>query len=279
MPESGDLSRRLSPDVLGGLLAVLGLGGVIYALTDGAANGWSNPRVPISLAVGIGSLIALVPVERRLRSPMLRLSLFKSRQFDGINAMTVLYYGALAAAGYLVVLQCQLQMGYTPTQAGAALIPASAVFLVLSPISGTLTARLGPRRLMVAGILAFAVGLLWLSTAEAGSGYVETILPGALLWGLGIGLAVTPLTAAVLAAVGDPDLGEAASISDAASPHPRYPNIMTPDRMTELGLMTSLPACFGAVPCVASKNAISSPMFASGAMPRPPTCAAQASDR
>jgi MFS family permease len=70
---------------------------------------------------------------------------------------------------------------------------------------------------MVAGILAFAVGLLWLSTAEAGSGYVQTILPGALLWGLGIGLAVTPLTAAVLAAVGDPDLGEAASISDAAS--------------------------------------------------------------
>ena len=217
VPESGDLSRRLSPDVLGGLLAVLGLGGVIYALTDGAANGWSNPRVPISLAVGIGSLIALVPVERRLRSPMLRLSLFKSRQFDGINAMTVLYYGALAAAGYLVVLQCQLQLGYTPTQAGAALIPASAVFLVLSPVSGALTARLGPRRLMVAGILAFAVGLLWLSTAESGSGYVQTILPGALLWGLGIGLAVTPLTAAVLAAVGDPDLGEAASISDAAS--------------------------------------------------------------
>src|SRR4029077_16183685 len=139
----------------GGLLAVLGLGGVIYALTDGAANGWSNPRVPISLAVGIGSPLAPAPVERRLRSPMLRLSLFKSRQFDGINAMTVLYYGALAAAGYLVVLQCHLTPGCTPPQAGPVLSPASAVFLVLSPVIGALPARLGPRRLMVAGILAF----------------------------------------------------------------------------------------------------------------------------
>jgi EmrB/QacA subfamily drug resistance transporter len=217
VPESTDARRALSPDVLGGLLAILGLGGVIYALTDGAAHGWTSARVILALVIGLGSLAALVPVERRLSSPMLRLSLFGSRQFDAINVTTVLFYGSLAASGYLLVLQCELQLGFSPTEAGAALIPGSVVFLALSPISGALVARVGPRRLMATGILIVAASLGWLSAAQAGASYVSAILPGALLWGLGLGLAVTPLTAAVLAAVSDADLGEASAINDAAS--------------------------------------------------------------
>ena len=64
---------------------------------------------------------------------MLRLSLFQSRQFDAINVATILFYGALSAAGYLIVIQLQLQLGYTATQAGAALIPSTVVFLFLAP--------------------------------------------------------------------------------------------------------------------------------------------------
>jgi hypothetical protein len=130
---------------------------------------------------------------------------------------TVFFYGALAAAGYLLILQCELRLGYSAAQAGAALIPESAVFLVIAPVSGALVARLGVRWLMVAGILVVAAAFLWLSQARPGDAYVEAILPGALLWGLGIGLAVTPLTAAVLAAVDDVDLGEASAVNDAAS--------------------------------------------------------------
>jgi MFS family permease len=91
------------------------------------------------------------------------------------------------------------------------------VFLVIAPISGRLVARTGPRWLMVTGMLVVAAGLIWLSSAHRGESYGRAILPGALLWGLGIGLAVTPLTAAVLAAVSDVDLGEASAINDAAS--------------------------------------------------------------
>jgi MFS family permease len=160
---------------------------------------------------------ALLPVERRLRAPMLRLSLFASRQFNAINVTTVLFYGALSAASYLLILQCELQLGYSASQAGAVLIPQAAVFLAISPLSGALTSLIGPRWPMVSGILTVAVGFLWLSTARAGASYAETILPSALLWGLGMGLAVTPLTAAVLAAVADADLGEASAINDGAS--------------------------------------------------------------
>ncbi len=148
---------------------------------------------------------------------MLRLSLFASRQFDAINVTTVLFYGALGAASYLLILQCELRLGYSAAQAGAVLIPESAVFLVISPLSGALVARVGPRWLMAFGILAVAASFFWLSAAHPGASYAGVILPATLLWGLGVGLAVTPLTAAVLAAVRDADLGEASAVNDAAS--------------------------------------------------------------
>jgi len=162
-------------------------------------------------------LVALIPVENRQAAPMLRTALFRIRQFVAINAATLLFYGALSAASYLVVLQCQLRLGYSATEAGAALIPESAVFLLVSPFVGGLVARVGTRWPMAIGILIVAGGFAWLSAAQPGQSYVQAILPGALLWGLGIGLTVAPLTAGVLAAVDDADLGEASAINDAAS--------------------------------------------------------------
>jgi EmrB/QacA subfamily drug resistance transporter len=218
VPEPAGVRRRaLSLDVAGALLAVAGLGALIYALNAGSESGWLSAGVLAALVAGVACLVALPAVERRLPAPMVRLALFGSRQFDAINATTVLFYGALSAASYLLILRCQLNLGYSASQAGAALIPQSVVFAVIAPLSGRLVARAGPRWLMVAGMLAVAAALAWLARAGPGASYAGAILPGVLLWGVGIGLAVTPLTAAVLAAVGDADLGEASAINDAAS--------------------------------------------------------------
>jgi EmrB/QacA subfamily drug resistance transporter len=217
VPEVDQDRRPLSVDIAGALLAILGLGGVIYALTAGPTSGWGRPVVVITAVVGVVCLVALVPVEQRNPAPMLRIALFRIRQFVAINAATLLFYGALAAASYLVVLQCELRLGYTATQAGAALIPESVVFLLVSPLVGGLVARVGTRWPMTLGILVVAGGFAWLSAAEPGQSYAQAILPGAILWGLGIGLTVAPLTAGVLAAVDDSDLGEASAINDAAS--------------------------------------------------------------
>lgn len=217
VPAGAGPRRPLSVDAGGALLAVVGLGGLVYALTAGPEAGWTSAPVAVSGLLGLACLAALVPVERRRRVPMLRLSLFRSRAFNAINVATVLFYGSLSAAGYLVVLQCQLQLGYSATGAGAALIPESAVFLVVSPLVGGLAGRVGTRWPMAAGILVVAAGFAWLSAAEPGQPYAQAILPGALLWGLGLGLAVAPLTAGVLAAVDDSDLGEASAVNDAAS--------------------------------------------------------------
>jgi EmrB/QacA subfamily drug resistance transporter len=217
VPEVSRARRELSVDLLGALLTVVGLGGVIYALTAGPAAGWGSVKVLVPGAVGVVCLAVLVPVEQRRAAPMLRTALFRIRQFVAINAATILFYGALSAASYLVVLQCQLRLGYSATEAGAALIPESAVFLLVSPLAGGLVARVGVRWPMTIGILIVAGGFAWLSAASPGESYLRAILPGALLWGLGIGLTVAPLTAGVLAAVDDADLGEASAINDAAS--------------------------------------------------------------
>jgi EmrB/QacA subfamily drug resistance transporter len=217
VPETSGARRSLSLDALGALLGIVGLGGVVYGLTEGAQAGWTSGRAVVALVIGVVCLVALVPAERRRRAPMLRLSLFASRQFDAINLVTVLFYGALSAAGYLIVVQLQLGLGYSATQAGAALIPTTLVFLVLAPLSGLLVSRAGPRWPMVAGILLVGISQVWLAVLEPGSGYLSTVLPAALVRGVGLGLAVTPLTAAVLDAVGDADLGEASAINDAAS--------------------------------------------------------------
>jgi EmrB/QacA subfamily drug resistance transporter len=216
VPEPVRARRALSPDVGGALVAVAGLGGLVYTLNEAPSAGLTAGIV-VGALVGVACLTALPALERRRRAPMLRLALFRSRQFDAINITTVLFYGALGAAGYLVVVQCQLRLGYSATQAGAALIPQSVVFAVVAPLSGRLVPRLGPRWPMVAGMVVTAAAMALLSAAEPGARYASAILPGALLWGLGIGLAVTPLTAAVLAAVGDADLGEASAVNDAAS--------------------------------------------------------------
>jgi EmrB/QacA subfamily drug resistance transporter len=204
-------------DAIGGALAVLGLGGLVYALTAGPQSGWLSAPVVVTAAIGVAALIALIIIERHRLAPMLRLSLFRSRQFDAINLGTFVLYGALAAASYLVFLQCELHLGYSAAEAGAALIPDTAMFLLLAPVSGALVSRLGPRWLMVAGMTLVAIGFIWLSDAHAGQPYAAAILPGAVLWGIGIGIAVTPLTAAVLAAVSDTDLGEASAVNDASA--------------------------------------------------------------
>jgi EmrB/QacA subfamily drug resistance transporter len=214
--ESAATGGRFSLDAVGALLAVVGLAALIDGLTVGPVEGWTSPRVLAELVVGAACLLALVPAERRVRAPMVKLSLFSSRQFTAINVATVVLYGALAAAGYLLVLWCQLALGYSAAQAGAVLIPSSAIFLALSPASGALVRSVGPRRLMTAGILVTAAGFLWWAYAPSG-GYATAILPGVGLYGIGLGLTVTPLTAAVLAAVNDDDLGEATAISDVAA--------------------------------------------------------------
>lgn len=217
VPRDVPLLQQLTTDVVGVALAIIGLGGIIFALTTGASNGWTSPVVIGFGIAGILALVLLAPVERRAKHPMLRLSVFRSRRFNAINLSTFFFYATVSGMGFLVTEQALVTLGYNAAQAGALLLPGSVVFLLMSPVSGQLATRFDARWLMTIGMSCAAVAVLVLSFVQQDSQYATDILPATLLFGFGLGLAITPLTAAVLASVPVADLGAASAINNVSS--------------------------------------------------------------
>ncbi|MEY2454027.1 MAG: hypothetical protein QOD92_3601 [Acidimicrobiaceae bacterium] len=216
VPESRDEDSVRHLDVLGGVTLSIGLAGIVYALIEGPA-GASGTTVAIAVALGVGGLIAFVIVEARSPQPMVPLELFRSRQFSGANAVTVAVYAALGVAFFLIVVHLQTDLGYSALAAGAALLPVTAIMLVLSARAGALAQRIGPRWPMTVGPIVVAIGLVMLAPLDKGSSYLTGVLPGMIVFGLGLSLTVAPLTAAVLAAVDDHHAGVGSAINNAAA--------------------------------------------------------------
>jgi len=214
LPESREAHAAGRLDYLGAALAALGLGGVVFALTAGPVDGWATPRV---LATGVGGVIALigfVVVERSRRHPLLPLEMFRSRQFTAANAVTFVIYGALGGALFLLPIQLQRVVGLSALESGSALIPMTIAMLLLSSFAGRLAQRAGPRLPMTVGPLVAAIGLALLVRVVPGGGYWLTILPGVIVFGLGLSITVAPLTATVLAAAGPEHAGIAAAVNN-----------------------------------------------------------------
>jgi Na+/melibiose symporter-like transporter len=173
--------------------------------------------VAIAVVLGIGGLIAFAIVETHSPQPMVPLVLFRSRQFSGANAVTVAVYAALGVAMFVIVVYLQTNLGYSALAAGSALLPVTAIMLALSSRAGALAQRIGPRWPMTIGPIIVAVGLAMLSRVAPGSSYLSGVLPGMLVFGLGLAITVAPLTAAVLAAVDDHHAGVGSAINNAAA--------------------------------------------------------------
>ena len=203
------LLRRLAPDRrapgrvdwVGGLLCVLGLGGTVFGLIEHSVYGWGDPRVFVPLIAGILLIVAFLVWERRVPEPMMPLQLFAVRNFAVGNVTTLAMYGGLGVATFFLVVFLQQVAGYTPLQAGLALLPITLVMFTLSRRAGALADRLGPRLFMSAGPALAGIGLLLLTRVDAHPDYLTTILPGVLVFALGLAATVAPLTATVLGSV------------------------------------------------------------------------------
>jgi Na+/melibiose symporter-like transporter len=215
VPESSDAEASRRPDVPGAVAVSLALGGIAYALIEGAAE--VTPDVVVAGVVGVVALAAFFAIEARVRAPMLPLELFRSRQFSGANATTLAVYAALSGVMFLLVLQLQVVLGWTALQAGGALLPITVLLLLLSARAGALAQRVGPRWPMTGGPLVAAVGLLLLAGVDAGDSYATGVLPGLVVLGLGLAFTVAPLTAAVLAAVEERHIGVGSGVNNAVA--------------------------------------------------------------
>jgi len=223
VPETSDPSANGRFDILGAGLAALALGGITYALIEASGNGRIGGGVLAAAAAGLVAAAAFVLVERRRsRSPgrvppMLPLGVFASRQFTAVNVVTFVIYGALSAMLFLLVLELQLVSGYSPLQAGVALLPFTVLTLLLSARAGALAQRIGPRWLMTAGALICAVGMLLMTRIGANASYLADVLPGVFVFGLGLSMVVAPLTATVLASAEVRHAGVASGVNNAVA--------------------------------------------------------------
>jgi EmrB/QacA subfamily drug resistance transporter len=214
VPESHDPSVGRGLDFTGAALAAVGLAGVVYALTDGPGLGWTSPRILLAGVVGVAALVAFVLWERRSRHPMLPLDIFASQQFTAANLVTFVVYGALGGALFLMPIQLQRVVGFSPLASGVALIPITLVMLLLSARAGRLSTRIGPRLPMTLGPLLMAAGFALFTRIGPGSSYLADVLPGMLVFAFGLTLTVAPLTATVLAAAPTEQAGMASAVNN-----------------------------------------------------------------
>ncbi len=204
-------------DLTGALLATIGLAALVFGIIEAPAAGWSAPRVFGSLAIGIAALAAFVVVERRSSNPMVPLDLFRIKLFAGVNLLTFFLYAALSATFFLLPFELIQGQGYTPSQAGAALLPLVLLISVLSRPAGAISDRFGPRLLLIFGPALAGVGFFLLSVPYANARFVTAVMPALVVLGLGMAMTVAPLTATVLGSVGERDTGSASGINNAVA--------------------------------------------------------------
>ncbi|MFD8410362.1 MFS transporter [Streptomyces sp. NPDC059650] len=214
VPESRDPTTRGRFDVLGAVLGAAGLGLVTYALIEARSG---SPAVIASAVVGVLLAVAFVYVERRRAEPMMPPDIFASRQFTAVNLVTLCVYAAFGGFFFLIVLQLQVVSGYSALAAGAALLPTTALMLALSSRAGVLGERIGPRIPLTVGPLLCAAGMLLMLRVGPGASYVQDVLPGMVVLGMGMVTLVAPLTATVLASVDPGRAGLASGINNAAA--------------------------------------------------------------
>ncbi len=215
VPEGRPRAADAKVDVIGATLCAVGLGGMTYGLIEQPLRGWSDPTVFLPLALGAALFTAFVTWEARTAHPMLPLALFRRRNFAVGNIETFSMYAGLGLLFFFLVLFLQQVAGYTALEAGTTTIPVTLVMFALSARFGALADRHGPRFFMGVGPLLAAAGLAFFLRLDAEVDYVTDLLPGLLLFSVGLAMTVAPRTATVLADADEHNAGIASGVNNA----------------------------------------------------------------
>ena len=198
--ETRDTSREQRPDIPGLVSSALGLFALSYALIEANSYGWTSGRILAAFAVGAVALLTFIALELRQRLPMLDLSLFRNRTFAGANGVMLLIGLAMFGVFFYVSIYIQNVLHYSPLQAGASFLPWTVLIIVIAPQAGHLSDRIGPRPLVAGGMVVLTGSLLLFSQMGANESFWG-LLPAMMLGGVGMGVAMAPVTAAAMSSV------------------------------------------------------------------------------
>src|SRR5438034_4869595 len=234
VPESRDEHATRSFDWVGAGIVALAVGGLAFGAIYGQQRAWEDPVGYVLLALGVVATAALPYWMRHASSPLIPLGLFRSRNFTVTNISTLLIYGSLYVTFYYLAIFQQGTLGYTAAGAGLAGIPGTLFLIFFSARFGSFAARYGPRWFMAIGPAIMALGVIWFARIPATSApwhfqpgnpatfvpplsYVTDLLPGGILFGIGLMMTVAPLTTALMRSVPAHNSGLASAINNAIS--------------------------------------------------------------
>ncbi len=204
-------------DWLGLITLMLGLSGLLFALIEGPNFGWSSPLILASLVIGAVGLITFVWVESWVPAPLIPLNLFKIPVFTGVNLMTIILYFGLGGPFFFITLNFQQVQGYTAAQAGLAIMPIALSLFLMARQMGRLIDKIGARPLIIIANIIIAAAFFLLMWPSVDQSYWTHWLPGILLYGIGLGFLVVPITSLGLQALPANQSGIASGVNNAAS--------------------------------------------------------------
>jgi EmrB/QacA subfamily drug resistance transporter len=209
--ESRDETSTHHVDVSGVAAITVGLGAIVLALVEANSWGWGSARIIGLFALGAAALIAFAVAELRVLEPMVDFTFFRSKSFLGANLVAFIVSFAMLAMFFFLALYLQNIKGYSPLQTGVRFLPSTLVIIVVGPIAGRLSDRIGPRPLMVAGLVLVAISLFWQGHLAVDTSYGYLVVAFVLL-GLGMGLVMSPMSTAAMNAVDRTKAGVASGI-------------------------------------------------------------------
>ncbi len=207
----------VSIDYLGAALCTLGLGGTVFALIEQGDLGWGSPAIYLTFGLGVLAFAGFLVRQRFAKDPIMPLGLFSIRNFWAGNLATAFIYGALALNSFIIGVYLQEGAHLPATLAGLATLPITVMLILLSSRIGALSGRFGPRLFMTAGPILCSIGALLMLMVGQDFDYWWQLLPGIVVFGLGIATTVSPLTSAILGSIGPERSGIASAVNNAVS--------------------------------------------------------------